>query len=578
MEPAATDHPHSSGGGVCPFPHAVKAASEAEVARARAPEQRPTEEPQTKDGFCDHRLSQQDKILIKEAHNKVGAWQTMVAEAWAQRMLQDRPDLMDKYPEHFPAIEDELWGILDVAVRAVDLTTEVPSREIFRPFHAASGRRSFFDFARYFWVLFDDSLWLVCKRAWLWAMSTHGVYLEERHRADLELGEDGRLAKFFQWCIVERVQAVARTHLDVTTAEISALIEYWSETGSLKSEFGVVFYSSLFQEHPSVQSFFSKVNMDKQSVHLFEVVDIAIKSFADFLSLLPALRKLGQTHAARSVPVAAYPIVVALVVRCLAALKPMPLAVRTALEKALYKVSVIIEQLARNRELMLHDAQKFLRQMAQELEWSSEQLSARLVTVSESIQQSGFYEHTTAEIEYGARVAWRNSAKCVGRISWNLLTLRDARHVTTGAQFFKECIDHLALATGKANMEAVLTMFPARRPGQRWGWRVWNSQLVRFAGYVMPDKSVLGDPANVSLTERIIRLGWTPPETKGMFDVLPVVLEIEEHPEPYLYQFPASSTLLVDITHPDKIEFADLGLRWCAVPTISCFNLRLVVF
>lgn len=30
---------------------------------------------------------------------------------------------------------------------------------------------------------------------------------------------------------------------------------------------------------------------------------------------------------------------------------------------------------------------------------------------------------------------------------------------------------------------------------------MWNAQLVRYAGYKMPDGSILGDPANVEFTE-----------------------------------------------------------------------------
>lgn len=37
-------------------------------------------------------------------------------------------------------------------------------------------------------------------------------------------------------------------------------------------------------------------------------------------------------------------------------------------------------------------------------------------------------------------------------------------------------------------------------PG-RGDFRIWNSQLIRYAGYRQPDGSVLGDPANVDITE-----------------------------------------------------------------------------
>lgn len=43
-------------------------------------------------------------------------------------------------------------------------------------------------------------------------------------------------------------------------------------------------------------------------------------------------------------------------------------------------------------------------------------------------------------------------------------------------------------------------MFPQRTPG-RGDFRIWNSQLVRYAGYRQQDGSVRGDPANVEITE-----------------------------------------------------------------------------
>ena len=32
---------------------------------------------------------------------------------------------------------------------------------------------------------------------------------------------------------------------------------------------------------------------------------------------------------------------------------------------------------------------------------------------------------------------------------------------------------------------------------------MWNTQLIRYAGYKQPDGGILGDPANIELTEVI---------------------------------------------------------------------------
>ena len=72
-----------------------------------------------------------------------------------------------------------------------------------------------------------------------------------------------------------------------------------------------------------------------------------------------------------------------------------------------------------------------------------------------------------------------------------------------------------------------LAAFRPKAPGAVDGPRVWNSQLVRFACYVRPDDTLLGDPANKAFTDFCIRvLGWKPPARRSAFDVLPLVLQV----------------------------------------------------
>lgn len=47
---------------------------------------------------------------------------------------------------------------------------------------------------------------------------------------------------------------------------------------------------------------------------------------------------------------------------------------------------------------------------------------------------------------------------------------------------------------------SAITIFPQRTDGKH-DFRVWNSQLIRYAGYKQPDGGILGDPANVEFTE-----------------------------------------------------------------------------
>ncbi|XP_035167146.1 nitric oxide synthase, endothelial-like, partial [Oxyura jamaicensis] len=112
---------------------------------------------------------------------------------------------------------------------------------------------------------------------------------------------------------------------------------------------------------------------------------------------------------------------------------------------------------------------------------------------------------------------------------------------------------------------SAITIFPQRVPG-RGDFRIWNSQLIRYAGYRQPDGSVLGDPANVDITELCVHYGWSP--GNGRFDVLPLLLQgPDEAPE--LFPLPPELVLEVPLTHPTLEWFGELGLRWYALPAVS---------
>ena len=54
--------------------------------------------------------------------------------------------------------------------------------------------------------------------------------------------------------------------------------------------------------------------------------------------------------------------------------------------------------------------------------------------------------------------------------------------------------------------------------------RIWNNQLVRYAGYEK-DNQIIGDSSEVAFTKICQSLGW---QGKGShFDVLPLVLQVD---------------------------------------------------
>jgi nitric-oxide synthase, bacterial len=214
---------------------------------------------------------------------------------------------------------------------------------------------------------------------------------------------------------------------------------------------------------------------------------------------------------------------------------------------------------------VLREAEAFIRQFHKERDRLDE-LPRRLAEIRSEIAVRGGYVHTHEELEFGARVAWRNSRRCIGRLYWRGLHVIDRRNVHTAEGVFKAVVEHLLSATNGGKIRPTITVFAPSAWGQP-GVRVWNEQLVRYAGYRCADGRVIGDPRNVTLTEIVSALGWKGGR-RGQYDVLPLVIEAPGE-EPRLFELPGEAVLDVPLTHPEYDWFAELGLRWHAVPAIS---------
>jgi hypothetical protein len=118
----------------------------------------------------------------------------------------------------------------------------------------------------------------------------------------------------------------------------------------------------------------------------------------------------------------------------------------------------------------------------------------RLRQVRREIQTAGTYRHTPDELAFGARVAWRNSSRCIGRLYWRSLRVRDRREVTAAPDIAAESVVHLREATNGGRIRPMITVFAPDAP-DRPGPRILNSQLVRYAGYQTAHGAVIGDPA-----------------------------------------------------------------------------------
>ncbi|TDQ41055.1 nitric oxide synthase oxygenase [Aureibacillus halotolerans] len=214
---------------------------------------------------------------------------------------------------------------------------------------------------------------------------------------------------------------------------------------------------------------------------------------------------------------------------------------------------------------MKEEAAEFIELFYTEMNYPASEKQSRLTDVLASIETKGTYELTSEELTYGAKVAWRNSNRCIGRLFWDKLHVFDARHVHNVKDVYTSLLDHISFATNKGRIRPTITVFPENV-------RIWNHQLLRYAGYEQADGSVLGDPHSIRFTKHCLDLGWEPQRTA--FDILPLVIQTGASP-PTLFPIPEAYILRVPLSHPTYEQVEDLSLEWYAVPIISDMSLEI---
>ncbi|MFI8823724.1 nitric oxide synthase oxygenase [Streptomyces sp. NPDC053431] len=214
---------------------------------------------------------------------------------------------------------------------------------------------------------------------------------------------------------------------------------------------------------------------------------------------------------------------------------------------------------------MRQEAERFIRQFHHEQAHAGD-VERRMREVAAEIDRTGTYAHSPAELAFGARVAWRNAARCIGRLYWRSLVVRDLRHVTAPDDIAEKCFEHLRLAGNGGRIRPVISVFAPDRPG-RPGPRIVNDQLVRYAGHRTEAGRWVGDPRSASLTAGARELGWKRDEEA--FQVLPLMVRERPGTRPQWFELPDDAVREVPLRHPAHAWFAALGLRWYAVPAIS---------
>ena len=189
--------------------------------------------------------------------------------------------------------------------------------------------------------------------------------------------------------------------------------------------------------------------------------------------------------------------------------------------------------------------------------------SKRLQAIADEIERTGSYTLTTDELTEGAKLAWRNSNRCIGRLFWQTLNVRDARDAKTFDEVFEALVDHLRYATNGGKIRSTMTVLPNE-------FRLLNAQLIRYAAYETED-GIVGDPLSLTMTRQAERLGWSGTGTE--FDVLPLL--ITDGREVRLYELPDDAVLEVEIRHEAYDLFDGRTIKWHAVPAIADMELEI---
>lgn len=194
--------------------------------------------------------------------------------------------------------------------------------------------------------------------------------------------------------------------------------------------------------------------------------------------------------------------------------------------------------------------------------------ASRLQEIIEEIGLTGTYTLQEQELIFGAKLAWRNSNRCIGRLFWKSLKVRDRRHLQTESEVFSDILDHLNFGYNQGKIRPVITVYSKSK---ELTFKIWNKQIIRYAGYIQEDGSILGDPDSVEFTRLCLNRGWK--SSGSAFDVLPVVIQKNDE-EPQWFTIPEHLTFQIELKHTELPILDELKWKWYALPVISDMRLE----
>jgi len=503
--------------------------------------------------------------------------------------------------------EELLLGLLDAAIRALCPKSQSVQREAYRPIMDESILRNHYhdevslecetlqDYFDLFALLgIPPHCWTLFVDAVVWTMKTHAPYAQSDDLDDLELPAiDSAWGRFVAVKIampaIEAKKSLSLLHKDPIVMHLQQLWDSFDH-----KSFAELFYSMLFEKHPQFKDFFPRTDTDTLRNLFILAMDLVIHNVRHFgdsnTSFRSTLNRLGETLREMNIPTYAYALVGEVGLDCFEPFfqaeeqatknSQAPILaedLHSTLAQMYSEIMSIVYYPMLREEKLLASAKEFYGQLKDELGWSRSKLEARVLEIEGELHSTGQYTQTTEELEMGARLAWRNSAKCIGRISWNTLQVRDRRHVKDPEEIFLEVERHLFDATAGAKIQSVMTVFQPQSLNEPFGMRFWSSQIIRYAAYKDHDTGkITGDPANLDLTNYLISNEyWSPPDEISPFDVLPLVLKLPGKSKPIIHELPKDCIFDVRLEHPTNEKLSELGYRWTSIPALSDFKMNL---
>jgi nitric-oxide synthase, bacterial len=169
------------------------------------------------------------------------------------------------------------------------------------------------------------------------------------------------------------------------------------------------------------------------------------------------------------------------------------------------------------------------------------------------LDQDGSYTLTSEELVYGIRIAWREYTKLNPISQSDAIDVIDCRHISKPDEYFEKICDYLEGIVLDGNIVPLITVFPIQElnfnslsdilNSKKPLFRLYNRQLVQYAGFRRDDGGVTGDSENIDFTDFCQCLGWTP-QSESVLQILPLVIETVDN-KFHWYQLPCDSTKLV---------------------------------